>query len=137
MAHAFQLGAVLHWLAFDKDRPEGAEIKPKFLIVVGAKQGYDCLMILATTQRHRKEFKPGCNAKDGYYFIPSVAKEFFKEDTWLLLSEPKVTSAAELVKLGMGKQVEARGKIRDEIVRAIINCLKQSDDVSGIHLSLL
>jgi hypothetical protein len=137
MAHSFQVGAVLHWLAFDKDKPDGAEIKPKYLLVIGAKQGNDCLMILATTQRHRKDFTPGCNAKDGYYYIPAVAKEFFKENTWLLLNEPKVASAAELVRLGLTKQVEVRGVLRNELVRAVINCLRRSEDIGDVHLSLL
>ncbi len=137
MTHAFGVGAVLHWKLFDIDPPEGAEKKNKFLLVIGAKQGHDVLMILATTQKHHKKFNHGCSASEGYYFIPSVAKEFFPEDTWLLLSEPKVANSALLISGGMNGTVKVCGKLRDELVRAIINCLKKTSDVSQAHLALI
>lgn len=137
MAHAFAVGAVLHWEMFDNNRPQGAEIKNKFLLVLGAKPGNDVLMVLATTQKHYMKLNPGCRAKEGYYFILGVAKEFFPKDTWLLLAELKVANAAMLIDGGMKGTIRVCGNLRDELVRAIINCLKKTNDVSEYHLSLL
>lgn len=95
------------------------------------------LMVLATTKKHHKGFHPGCRAKEGYYFIPGVAKEFFPEDTWLLLAELKVANAAMLIEGGMKGTIKVAGQIRDELVRAIINCLKKTQDVSEVHLTLI
>jgi hypothetical protein len=137
VSHAFSVGAVLHWKAFDLDRPPGTEIKPKFLVVIGAKPGHDVLMILATTHPHHRDLKPGCNAEEGYYYIPGVAKQGFNENTWLLLNEPKVASAALLVKQGLSGNCKVVRSVDAQIAAAIINCLKKIDDVSDLHLSLL
>jgi hypothetical protein len=137
VTNAFALGAVLHWDEFDKDRPVGTEIKSKFLIVLSAKQGQQCLMVLATKQKHHKKFKPGCSASENYYFIPGVAKEFFREDTWLLLDEPKTATASELVAGGIKGKIKVVYNLREDLLRAIVNCLKQTLDISEHHLSLL
>lgn len=130
------MGAVLHWQAFNIDAPPGATPKNKFLVVIGANQNQSVLMLVATTKRHHRSHKPGCVAEEGYYLIPGGGKDFFKEDTWLLLSEPKETNAAELIARGVKGEVQARGNLRTELVRAIINCLRRTDDVSSYHLSL-
>lgn len=137
MSGTFEVGAVLDWDEFDHNRPPGAEKKDKLLLVVGAKQGYDFLLVLATTKQHKKTTTPGCNAKDGYYYIPKEQRDFFNENTWLLLSELRPATAAIVVAGGMKKTIRVLGSLKPETARAVINCIKQIQDVSPYHLSLL
>jgi hypothetical protein len=132
----FKVGAVLDWDKFKFSRP-GAEPKDKLLIVLGAKQGSDFLMALTTSRPHWRKFNHGCNAQDGYYFIPGTGKDFFSEDTWVLLNDVKIASSAEVVRGALQGGIRCAGNLRQELARAIINCLKKTDDVSGLHLSLL
>lgn len=134
MSSSFKLGAVLHWKNFTFS--DGSK-KNKYLIVLGAKVGHDILMVLATSKQHHRSLNHGCHEQDGYYHIPGTGKDFFPRDTWVILSEPIVASAAEIIGQALAKNIETTGNLRDELARAIINCLKRSKDVSEMHLSLV
>lgn len=134
-AGAIGPGCVLHWKDFKFHDGDTAD---KFLVILGCKTGCNYLAVLGTSKKHRKTFTPGCNAKDEYYFIPGGGKDFFPLDTWLLLSEPYELVPAEILQKAMtDKSVEVAGTLRAEMANAIRNCLKQCEDVSAHHLSLL
>lgn len=134
MSHHFKIGAVLHWKDFTFS--DGSK-KNKYLIVLGAKSGHDILLVLATSKPYHRSFNHGCHATDGYYHIPGTGKDFFPLDTWVILAEPRIASTAELLKEAMNKNIETVGNLRDELARAIINCLKKTKDVSEFHISLI
>jgi hypothetical protein len=130
----FSVGAVLHWRGF---RFADGATADKYLVVLGCKTGHDALLVVATSKRHRKKFNHGCNAADGYHFIPGTGKDFFPLDTWLLLAAPRVASSAELIQCGIRGEVSVCGKLRDQLANEIRNCLKRVKDVSAYHVSLL
>jgi hypothetical protein len=130
----FKVGAVLHWKDFTfSDESK----KNKYLIVLGAKTNHDFLLVLATSQPHHRSFNHGCHAQEGYYHIPGTGKDFFPKDTWVVLSEPRIASAGEILKESLVKNIETVANLRDDIARAMINCLKKCKDVSELHLSLI
>jgi hypothetical protein len=131
---AIKKGAVFHWKDYIFDDGQTAN---KYLVIVGCKTGCNYLAVIATSQSKRKEFKPGCNPSDGYYHIPGNGKDWFPKDTWLVLSDPKEISAAEFLKNSVARQLTHQTQLREEIANAIANCMKQCDDVSEYHLSLL
>jgi hypothetical protein len=130
----FQVGAILHWEAFEF--PDGGEPKNKYLVVVGSKDGHDCLLLIANTNRKHKQLKHGCNSNAGYYLIPGGGKDFFKEDTIVAL-RPLPTKRGELIKCGMEKRIVVKHNLPTNIANAIRNCLKQVLDVSEADLELL
>lgn len=134
MAGDFRAGAVLDW---DKFRFKDGTEKDKLLIVLGCKQGRDVLMVLATSKRHYRNLREGCHATAGYFFISAKMKWFFSEDTWVLLSDPVVLSAQEIVRAGFLKQARVLYNFSDEITRALCNCLAKGIDVSDYHRSLI
>lgn len=134
MASDLRIGAVLDWDDFVF--PDGSS-KDKLLLVLGAKQGHNYLLVLATSKPHQRHFEPGCNAGDGYYFIPGGGKDFFNKDTWIILSEPQIANAAEMLSAFMGRRVRVIDNLRDQLTNAIRNCLKLVDDVSQVHKDLL
>jgi hypothetical protein len=131
---ALTFGAVLHWKQFPF--PDGGQPKDKFLLVLGAKQGHDFLLVLANTNRKHKYLTPGCHAKLGFYLIPGGGKDFFPDDTLVVL-KPLTARSAELVKGGLDKTIHVAANLSVNLAGHIRNCLKQSDDVSDADLALL
>ena len=134
MTPEFGLGAVLHWEGFEFEDGTTAN---KYFVVLGAKPGHDCLVVIATSQRKGKSYQPGCHANEGYYHIPGSGKDFFPKDTWLLLMECKVLRSAEVVKAGMAGTLRVADTLRGQLANEIRNCLKRVEDVSPAQLTLL
>lgn len=134
MPGVFQFGAVLFWEQFPFDG--NGVPKDKFLVVVGAKHGFDCLLLLANTNRKHKHLKWGCNGEAGYYSIPGGGKDFFPDDTLIAL-RPWPVGASELIKHGMDKRVRVVHNLATNVAGAIRNCLKGSSDISADDLELL
>jgi len=129
---AIGVGTILHRKGFTFADGETAN---KFLVIVGAQNGKNYLAIIATSKQ--RSTTPGGNPEGGYYHIPGGGKDWFPVDTWLLFEEPREISAAELIKEGHAKNVEARGCLRGEVANAICNCMRRCNDVSEYHRSLL
>lgn len=128
------VGDVLHWEGF---KFGDGVIRNKFFVVLGAKAGRDCLVVIATSQHKGKSYEAGCHPNEGYYLIPGGSKDFFSEDTWLLLMECRVLSFAEVRNATSGKQLRVKAGLRQDLANAIRNCLKRIEDVSEAQLDLL
>jgi len=134
MAGELKIGAVLDWDAFEFP---GRDSKDKLLVVLGARPGSDYLLALTTSRRKGKALDPGCHADAGYYVLQGGGKDFFNVDTWVLISDPHTTRAAELVKLAMAQKVRVLGNLRVDVANAIRNCLRRCPDVAKVHADLL
>lgn len=134
MTTAFEVGAVLHWSGFEF---EDGSTKNKYFVVLGAKPESDCLVVIATSRPKDRSYSPGCHQNEGYYHIPGGGKDFFPEDTWLLLMECRAMGLAEVLKAAMARELTVSGKLRTEIANAIRNCLKRIDDISPVQIALL
>jgi hypothetical protein len=134
MSPAPVLGNVLHWKKFEF---EDGKKKDKYLVVIGAKKGCDYLFAVATSQRHRRAFKPGCHKKLSYYHIPGVGRDYFKKDTWLIFVKCVQQRQADTLKLISEGALSVEGSLRHDVVKAIQECLRQCDDVPAIHIALL
>lgn len=134
MTGTFGVGAVLHWTEFPFD--DGASAN-KFFVVLGAKQGHDCLLVIATSRPKNKSYQPGCHREEGYYHIQGGRRDFFPDDTWLLLMECKIFRPGDMVRGGLEGQIKVVDQLREQVANAIRNCLRQIDDVSPAQLVLL
>lgn len=134
MSRDLSRGSVLHWENYTF--PDGGTAD-KFFVLVGAKQGANWVLVIATSKQKNRTFNPGCNAKEGYYHVPGGGKDFFPQDTWLLLPEALEIRPAELLKRAMDNELTVRGNLRENVVNEIRNCLRVCDDVPGTVLALL
>jgi hypothetical protein len=123
-------GCIFHWKQYEFADGQKAN---KFFVIVGAKQGSNFLAVIATSKQHKKDFVPGCNAKDGYYHIPGGGNDWFPLDTWLLIAEPKEIDPAKFKEAALTH----KGDLRTDIANAIRNCIKQCKDVSEAQIALL
>ena len=134
MTGSFGIGAILHWKNFQF---ENGTTKNKFFVVLGAKTGRNCLVVIATSQPRARSYEPGCHAEEGYFHIPGGNKDFFSKDTWLLLMECRILELAAAVKAGLEGSLKPVDQLREQLANEIRNCLKRTDDVSPVQLELL
>lgn len=126
-------GTVVHHKKFKFE--DGGESK-KLMIILGGGGKKPLLFVLTTSQQHRRLSKEGCNPDEGYYFLPT-GRDWFDRPTWVLIHNPMTLDPASIVKdntLGLANIVHT---MKGDTLRAIINCLQKSEDVSEYHLSLL
>lgn len=134
MGGDFKAGAVLDW---DDFRFDDGEQRDKLLIVLGAKQGHEVLLVLTTSKQHHRARNPGCHGVAGYYHAPKGSTKCFSKDTWVILKRPRRASAAELVRLSIEKKVRVMCNLDEQTTSAIKNCLRKGLDVSRTDLDLL
>lgn len=128
MSVEYCAGAIFHYEGFAFADGSG---KNKFLIVLGVYSNGDCLYALTTSRRKRKGDKIGCTQRPyTYFFIAGDGKNFFKKDTWILLSDSVVMSKIEFLQGALNKKITFRKNLRQSITDSIYECLKNSADVS-------
>ena len=135
MSGDLTIGAVLHHRKFQFE--DGTK-RDKYLVVLGAKSGCDYLCALTTSQQWRMKAERGCHHKPRtYFFLPSEGKNFFSKDTWVVLSDPRIISRAEMMQKGLQNILEVTGNLKGNITGEIRNCLKGSKDISKREMQLL
>ncbi len=108
----------------------------KLLIVLNAGGGKPYLVIKTTSQpRQGRKANEGCHAAEGYYFLPAK-RDNFRKETWVLLYEYYELSAAEFLKAHFTGAARITGTLREETLRAIINCARKSQDWSAHYDTL-
>lgn len=109
----------------------------KLLIILNSGSNKPYIVIRTTSQSHStRPADEGCRHERGYYFIPQK-KGPFRKDTWVLLYEPYVIDASKFLKAKFSGQANISIYLEENLLRAIINCFKKSQDCSEYHLSLL
>jgi hypothetical protein len=127
-------GDVIFWPSFPF--PDGDD-SDKIFIVLNVQRN-DVHLILKTTSKENK-YRPkteGCHAGLGYYYIPA-GRGWFKKQTWVALHTPYEHSASELDQMCLGGGSRHMTTLNDQLVRAIVNCFKKTDECSSHHLWLL
>ena len=131
----FKIGAILHYRDFEFE--DGTK-RDKFMVVLGAKPDCDYLCALTTTKKWKMKADRGCHHNPRtHFFIPGDGKNFFRKDTWLVLSEPRIMSRVEVMQKGMEKILQVKTNFEQNITGEIRNCLKASKDISERQRQLL
>ena len=65
-----------------------------------------------------------------------AGQDWFREITWVILEVYEYDFKKELAEHFQGN-LTTKGSLREETVRAIINCLKRTEDVTPYYLSIL
>ena len=135
MNATFHPGTVLHHRDFQFE--DGTK-RDKYLIILGANPGCDCLCVLTTTQQWKLESQRGCHHKPRtYFFIPGDGKNFFLKNTWVVLSDPVIMSNTAIIQKGMENTITVEANLKENITGEIRNCLKGSKDISQKEMQLL
>lgn len=109
----------------------------KFLIVLNEGSSQDPhLLLLTTSQQWKRQFNPGCYAKENYFVLKERC-DWFDKTTWVLFDPIIEYNFKRELEEHFKQNLETQACLKEETVNAIINCLKQSDDITPYQISLL
>jgi hypothetical protein len=109
----------------------------KLLIVLNeATSTTHYLLLLATTKQRNKTSVEGCHAKKGY-FVVHPNTDFFNQITWIMFDRIYEYTLGRELKEYFEGNLAVLTTLKANTINAIINCLKQSDDITPYQLSLL
>lgn len=97
--------------------------------------GEPYLYLLTTSQQGIKTKKDGCHS--GYYAISKNIDFFDKEMTWILFYTLKEYSLKEELKQSWKGNFITKGFLKEVTLRAIINCIRNSNFLTPYQSSLL
>ena len=117
--------------------PDGS-ISDKFIINLNDPQPNEpYLILLVTSKQYFRETKPGCHSSVGYYVIPEKVDYFDRDITWVLFNTLKEFTLEEELRESWNYNFVTKAHLKPATLRAIINCLKQSDWITKYQASLL
>lgn len=129
-------GTILYHKAF---KFYDSEIGQKLLIILNTpdlnkQEPYLCCK--TTSQQKFNIDKEGCHSNKNIYVL-NANYDWFQERTWVQFHELYEFDRKKFLQEHFNGNLEVKGKLRENTIKAIINCIKRSDDVSSYHLMLL
>ncbi len=119
---------------------EDGSISPKLLLLLNApNKSSTCLFCLTTTKQRRRNAASGCHHDNSEsYFTIEAKSDFFIDKTWILFSTiEEYTYSDVLTEHFRSNNLELKGKITNNLLGAILNCLKSSKDITKYQLKLI
>lgn len=108
----------------------------KLLILVSEPKGSDDWVFVKTTSKVKARDQEGCHPCHGL-FVVNAKGDFFQQKTWIQFQELYPLNHAKILKAKFGGDLKELGQLREQTVRAIVNCIKKSDDLSPVEISWL
>jgi hypothetical protein len=116
---------------------EDGNVSDKLLVLLAKAPDHKVMVVLTTSQQWKRELKDGCHAsQEESYFTFNSNLAVFDKTTWIILKPRLLYEMGLVARLEKGT-VTQLPSLKDVDYRAIVNCLKKSEDVSPFHLSLL
>lgn len=108
------------------------------LIIVFGDLGTDYLVAQTTRQKKVKKENIGCQPSDQphNFFIPKNT-HWFEDNTWVLLNEVFEYNFDTFAHKKEGKIVQHRHVLSKEIMKQILGCALQSDDIEEFYLEFI
>lgn len=130
----FGRGSILYHTAFQF---HNGETSPKLLIVLNTPKKSQPYLCCKTTSKPKYPDTEGCHSESDLYVL-NANTDSFPEKTWVQFHELYEFDVVGLLNAHLKDRVlDRKGQLREETIRAIVNCVKGSQDVSVYHLSLL
>jgi hypothetical protein len=116
--------------------PDG-DVADKFFIILNNPRANEFFITCKTTSQQKwRPVKEGCHNIDNLYVLRENV-DFFPKKTWVQFHEYYNISQERLFNLRDRQIIIKKADLRDQTVRAIINCISRSEDISGLYLSMI
>lgn len=113
------------------------ETGKKLLIILNAPQSSEPFLCCKTTSKQKFDLdKEGCHSSKNIYVL-NPAKNTFPLKTWVQFHEIYEFENKSFLSHHFKGNIDIKGNLPTNIVNAIVNCIKKSDDISKYHLGLL
>jgi len=110
----------------------------KYLVILNTPPAEKPFLGILTTTKPRLNWtqNPGCYAPDGYYFI-KAGTEWFPLSTWLKFNHVYEFPHAEAIDKETQSVFKNRGCLTPDRCNSVVNCIKNSFDITKEQISLL
>ena len=110
------------------------------ILITDPNQSTVYYFVLTTTQNNRglRRNTPGCYANElgGYYFFQK-GTDWFRDDTWILFEVYKKKAEDILIESLSKNNLIDKGTMKKDNFRALIKCMKKSQDIERSVKALL
>lgn len=119
--------------------PNSEVVKDKFFIILNTpRQNEFFIPCITTTQQRWRSDREGCHNTDNFYVLKDNY-DFFPKKTWVVFGAGDYYPISQerlfdYVKKGI---IIKRAELRQETIRAIINCVGKTEDISGLYWSMI
>lgn len=128
-------GSVIHWRGFTFD--DGYVSNKYFIILNDQRNGEHVAVIVTSQEKRGRKQVPGCRAGEGWFFIQKGLSSFPKP-TWVTFDRVYEFSTSELEAGVLSRDIsEVDITLKQGVVGAIVNCLRQTSSISKHHEWLL
>ena len=109
----------------------------KLIIVLNTPKDNEPYLCCKTTSKQKFGIeREGCHSQKNIYVItPNF--DWFKMKTWVQFHELYEVEPEKFLQAHFTGDLDVKGELKENTIRAIVNCIKRSDDVSKYHLTLL
>jgi hypothetical protein len=116
--------------------PDG-EIKDKFFIILNTPRQDEVFITCKTTKEQKwRPDREGCHSNNNLYVL-RANEDFFPLKTWIQFHEYYPISQELLLRYKDRGIIIKKAELREQTIRAIINCVSRSGDISGLYLSMI
>jgi len=109
----------------------------ELIIVLNTPKDKEPYLCCKTTSKQKFNIdREGCHSQQNIYVInPNF--DWFKLKPWVQFHELYEFERDKFLQAHFKGILDVKGKLKENTIRSIVNCIKRSDDVSKYHLSLL
>lgn len=126
-------------LLHDKFKFKDGDLGKKLLVILNNPdlKNSDPYLICRTTSVEKGKIKsPACDDNLSTFFIPENS-DYFEIDTWIQLHEVFEFTLEESLKDHFDGHLDIRGKLTEDTIRQLLNCIKKIKDISEEHKELI
>lgn len=108
----------------------------KLLILVNEPTGTTDWIFVKTTSQPKPKDTQGCHSTHNLYVL-NLGEDFFRKKTWVQFHELYPFNHQALLKAKLGGDIQEKGQLREQTTRALLNCMRKSEDLSPVELGWL
>lgn len=114
--------------------PNGEQSDKLIILLTKTTKLNELFIFCKTTSRQRFRKKmSGCNKEKAYFFIPKGI-DLFHKDTWIILDILRQFTPVEVIQFNFDKKLNCIGKLKENNLQTLINCVKIIEDIPEILL---
>lgn len=113
------------------------EIGDKLFIILNTPRQNEFFITCKTTSQQKWRLKKeGCNSNDNYYVLRENV-DYFNKWTWVQFQDYYPISQELLQRYIDRGIITKKADLREQTIRAINNCVCNSDDISPLYISMI
>ncbi len=116
--------------------PDGETSDKLFIILNTPREDEFFITCKTTSQQKDRSENEGCHHVDNFYVLRENY-DFFSQKTWVQFHVYYPVSQIRLFDLQKRGIIAKKAELRDQTIKAIINCIGKTEDIQGLYWSMI